>query len=81
MNDSNTDVSFIEYKKSFVNKTEKDGYNSSETKESRKSKMPSDDKPPRNQSWEDMGKMNSTYCKYNYSVPQTTNVTEIALKV
>lgn len=84
MNDSNTEVSFIEYKKSFVNKTEKDGYNSSETKESRKRKMPSDDKPPRNQSWSDMGKMNKTSCTYNYSVPQDmydANATEIAIKV
>ena len=70
MNDSNTEVSFIEYKKSFINKTEKDGYNSSESKESRKKKMPGEDRPPRNQSWSDMGKMNKTKCVYNYSVPQ-----------
>lgn len=48
MNDSNTEVSFIEYKKSFINRTEKDGYNSSESKQSRRSKMPDEDRPPRN---------------------------------
>ena len=84
MNDSNTEISFIEYKKSFINRTEKDGYNSSESKESRKRKMPDDDRPPRNQSWSNMGKMNKTKCVYNYSVPANTvndNATEIELKV
>ena len=81
MNDSNTEVSFIEYKKSFINKTEKDGYNSSESKDSRKKRMPSDDKPPRNQGWSDMGKMNKTKCVYNYSVPADTNLTQFALNV
>lgn len=38
MNDSNTEVSFIEYKKEFFNSTEKDNYNSSESKSSRKKK-------------------------------------------
>ena len=43
--------------------------------------MPSDDKPPRNQSWADMGKMNKTECTYNFSVPETANVTEIAMNI
>lgn len=55
MNDSNTEISFIEYKKSFINGTEKDGYNSSESKQSRKRKMPDGDRPPRNQTWSNMG--------------------------
>ena len=81
MDDSNTEVSFIEYKKSFVNATEKDSYGSGETKESKKTKMPSDDKPPRNQSWSDMGMQNKTKCKYNYSVPADTDTEQIALNV
>jgi len=77
MDDSNTEVSFIEYKKSFVNKTSKDNYDSSETKESKKTKMPSDDKPPRNQSWSDMGKMSKVKCTYNYSVSSDTDTASI----
>jgi len=45
--------------------------------------MPDGDRPPRNQSWSDMGKMNKTKCVYNYSVPQDmfdSEATEIALK-
>ena len=77
MNDSNTEVSFIEYKKSFVNATEKDG--SDKSFEGKKTKMPSDDKPPRNQSWSDLGKQNATNCTYNYSVGSNDTVTDYAL--
>jgi len=76
MDDGNTEVSFIEYKKSMVNATEKDG--DSETMDSRKTKMPSDDKPPRNNSYSDMGKMNKTSCKYNYSASETDKDTIVA---
>lgn len=43
--------------------------------------MPDNDRPPRNQSWEDMGKQNETSCKTNYSVDPTTNLTEYALRL
>lgn len=46
--------------------------------------MPDGDRPPRNQSWSNMGKMNKTNCVYNYSVPQDmfdANGTEIGIKV
>lgn len=43
--------------------------------------MPDEDRPPRNQSWSNMGKMSKIRCKTNYSVPADTNLTEIALKV
>lgn len=53
MDDTNAEVTFIEYKKSFIYGTEKDG--SSETMNSKKLKQPSDDKPPRNNTYSDMG--------------------------
>ena len=71
MDDTNSEISFIEYKKSFIYGTEKDG--SSETTESRKKKWPSDEKPPRNNTYSDMGKMNKTMCKYNFSLPADTD--------
>lgn len=74
MNDSNIEVGFIEYKKSFINATERDGRNSSETKDSRRWKMPDDDRPPRNQSWEDSGSQNKT-CKTRWNVDPSTNLT------
>lgn len=76
MDDTNTEVSFIEYKKSMVNGTEKDG--DSEDFNSKKTKQPSDDKPPRNNSYSDMGKMNKSKCVYNYSQPIDTDVDAIA---
>ena len=48
MNDSNVELNFIEYEKSFLNATEKDKRDSTENKNSRKWKMPDDDRPPRN---------------------------------
>lgn len=73
MNDSSVEISFVEYKKSFVNGTEVEGDDSRETSRTKEWKQPDDDKPPRNQTWEDMGKMNST-CTYNFSVPTTTDL-------
>lgn len=63
MNDSSVEISFIEYKKSFVKGTEVEGDDSTETSRTKEWKQPDDDKPPRNQTWEDMGSMNST-CEY-----------------
>jgi hypothetical protein len=73
MDDSNVEVSFIEYEKKYVNATSTDSYDSSESKESRKTKMPSDDKPPRNTEYGDMGSMNKT-CESEWSVSLDTNI-------
>jgi hypothetical protein len=82
MNDSNVDISFIEYKKSFINATDLDGRNSSENKNSRRWKMPDSDRPPRNQSYGDVGKLNQTACKTNYSVnPSEFNITAYSLRL
>lgn len=77
MDDSTVEVSFIEYEKEYINATEKDNYNETD-KNSRRTKMPSDDKPPRNQTYKDMGKMNNT-CNVTWNVPLDFNVTELAL--
>jgi len=43
--------------------------------------MPTDDKPPRNQSWSDMGKQNATNCTYNFSVGSNDTVTDWAVSL
>ena len=82
MNDSNIDISFIEYKKSFINATDLDGRNSTESRTTRRWKMPDSDRPPRNQSYGDMGRLNQTACKSNFSIdPSTLNTTEFRLRL
>lgn len=79
MNDSNVELSFIEYEKSFLNATELDQRDGTEDKNSRKWKMPDDDRPPRNQSWKDMGQLNKTLCK-SKEWAADTNITAFKLK-
>jgi hypothetical protein len=78
MDDDNVELNFIEYEKSFLNATELDKRDNTEDKNSRKWKMPDDDKPPRNQSWNDMGKLNETLCK-SKTMPGNTDINEFKL--
>jgi len=75
MSDENVEVSFIEFEKSYMTNTSTDTYGSGETKDGRKSKQPSDDKPPRNSTYSDMGKANATNCSTEWSVDGSTNQT------
>jgi len=75
MSDENVEVSFVEYEKSYMTNTSTDTYGSGETKSGRKTKQPSDDKPPRNSSYSDMGKANATNCTTEWSVDGSTNQT------
>ena len=78
MSDENVEIAFVEYEKSFMTNTTTDTYGSGETKSGRKTKQPSDDKPPRNSSYSDMGKMNATNCTTEWSVDGSTNQTAYA---
>lgn len=79
MNDSNVEINFIEYEKTFLNATELDSRDSTEDKNTRKWKMPDGDRPPRNQTWKDMGNLNSTLCKTK-DFPADTDIVAFKLQ-
>jgi len=60
MNDSNVNITFIEFEKEYVKDNMAGKDNSSTTSSDRTGKQPSDDKPNRNQTYKDMGSMNSS---------------------
>jgi len=71
MSDDNVEVSFIEYEKRYLSNSSTDSYGSGETKNGRKSKQPSDDKPPRNSSYGRMNRSRSANCTTEWSVTGT----------
>jgi hypothetical protein len=75
MGDSEVEVSFVEYEKRYMTNGTADTYSNSETKQGRKSKQPSDDKPPRDSSFGSMGKSNTSNCTTIWNVDGSTNMT------
>lgn len=59
MDDENVDIYFIEYEKAFINSTEVDDGNSTDPN-NKYWTMPSEDKPPRNITYKDMGSQNKS---------------------
>lgn len=60
MNDSNVNITFIEFEKDYVKDNMNGKDNSSTSSTDRGKKQPSDEKPNRNQTYKDMGSMNSS---------------------
>lgn len=74
MNDSNIEVSYIEYSKDQIYLGEEDA--DGDTSNDKGNKMPNMDKPPRNQTWSDNGFANASSCNTTTGVDGSTNITE-----